>query len=74
MVPVLQGLRGENIPRQIQFPVALALAGIYAFALDTTGANGDADATSQIQMVDALCVGSVFFYSIYDIQTFYWGR
>mmetsp|Transcript_39870 Transcript_39870/g.59145 ORF Transcript_39870/g.59145 Transcript_39870/m.59145 type:complete len:467 (-) Transcript_39870:333-1733(-) len=76
IVPVLQGLRGaEKIPRQIQAAVVLALLGIYAFTQDPTSVSdivsGDA---SQIQLGDALVLGAAFFYSIYDIQTFYWGR
>jgi drug/metabolite transporter (DMT)-like permease len=37
IVPVMQGLRGEKIPRQIQLAVALALVGIFAFTQDPTG-------------------------------------
>jgi drug/metabolite transporter (DMT)-like permease len=34
IVPVIQGLQGEKIPRQIQLAVVLALAGIVAFTQD----------------------------------------
>jgi drug/metabolite transporter (DMT)-like permease len=83
IVPVLQGLRGEKIPRQIQLAVALALVGIYAFTQDPTGVvpvNASASASEvaitaeHIQTGDALVLGAAFFYSIYDIQTFYWGK
>lgn len=76
IVPVLQGLRGaEQIPRQIQLAVVLALAGIVAFTQDPAGA---AAASPQVletmQLGDTLVLGAAFFYSLYDIQTFYWGR
>jgi drug/metabolite transporter (DMT)-like permease len=88
IVPVMQGLRGEQIPRQIQLAVALALAGIYAFTQDPTGvvtastsasssvsaSSAAALAAQHIQTGDALVLGAAFFYSIYDIQTFYWGK
>jgi drug/metabolite transporter (DMT)-like permease len=54
----------------------LALAGIVAFTQEPTLASdvlGNADATS-IATGDALVLGAAFFYSLYDIQTFYWGR
>lgn len=76
IVPVLQGLRGaEEIPRQIQFAVALALAGIFAFTQDPAGSANisDIDAAQQ-QIGDILVLGAAAFYSLYDIQTFYWGR
>lgn len=71
IVPVLQGIRGEKIPKQIQLAVALALGGIFAFTQDPTGS---ASSASNIPLGDALCVACAFFYSFYDIQTFYWGR
>jgi drug/metabolite transporter (DMT)-like permease len=87
IVPVMQGLRGEKIPRQIQCAVLLALAGIYLFTQDPTGITVDSGSGSgattaimdaaletQIQTGDALVLGAAFFYSIYDIQTFYWGK
>lgn len=75
IVPVIQGLRGaEQIPRQIQLAVGLALAGIFAFTQDPTGAAEMTQNAADIQLGDALCVGAAFFYSLYDIQTFYWGR
>lgn len=76
IVPVWQGLRGaENIPRQVQLAVALALAGIMAFTQDPSGlTNADGLDTTQIQVGDALVLAAAFFYSFYDIQTFYWGR
>jgi drug/metabolite transporter (DMT)-like permease len=75
IVPVMQGLRGEKIPRQIQLAVGLALAGIYAFTQDPTGTGtASAAAAQDIQTGDALVLGAAFFYSIYDIQTFYWGK
>jgi drug/metabolite transporter (DMT)-like permease len=83
IVPVMQGLRGEKIPRQIQLAVALALVGIFAFTQDPTGvvtvaasasASEVATAAQHIQTGDALVLGAAFFYSIYDIQTFYWGK
>jgi drug/metabolite transporter (DMT)-like permease len=77
IVPILQGIRGERIPKQIQLAVALALAGIVAFTQDPSGAAGASDVTSdptQVQIGDALVLGAAFFYSLYDIQTFYWGR
>jgi drug/metabolite transporter (DMT)-like permease len=81
IVPVIQGLRGEKIPRQIQLAVGLALAGIYAFTQDPTGvvtvqasASDALVAAQHIQTGDALVLGAACFYSIYDIQTFYWGK
>lgn len=77
IVPVLQGLRGaEQIPRQIQLAVVMALAGIVAFTQDPTGASVAETALdpATMQMGDGLVLGAAFFYSLYDIQTFYWGR
>lgn len=81
IVPVLQGLRGaEEIPRQIQLSVVLALAGIIAFTQDPAGMispdqvhNSSID-PAQMQLGDTLVLGAAFFYSLYDIQTYYWGR
>ncbi|KAL3935512.1 MAG: hypothetical protein SGBAC_008985 [Bacillariaceae sp.] len=76
IVPVIQGLRGEKIPNQIKLAVVLALAGIIAFTQDPSGAASSdvvIDA-AQMQMGDSLVLGAAFFYSLYDIQTFYWGR
>lgn len=72
IVPVIQGLKGERIPRQVQLAVVLALAGIAAFTQDGGGAN--AIAPPNMQLGDMLCIGAAIFYSVYDIQTFYWGR
>ena len=75
IVPVLQGLRGaEKIPRQIQFAVGLALTGILLFTQDPTKASEIVGDPSLIQTGDALVLAAAFFYSLYDIQTFYWGR
>jgi drug/metabolite transporter (DMT)-like permease len=77
IVPILQGIRGERIPKQIQLAVGLALAGIVAFTQDPSGAAGASDVAldpAQVQVGDALVLGAAFFYSLYDIQTFYWGR
>lgn len=75
IVPVLQGLRGaEEIPARIQLAVGLALAGIYAFTQDPTKATDIIADPANIQTGDALVLAAAFFYSIYDIQTFYWGR
>jgi drug/metabolite transporter (DMT)-like permease len=63
--------------------VALALVGIFAFTQDPTGvvtvaasasASEVATVAQSIQTGDALVLGAAFFYSIYDIQTFYWGK
>ena len=75
IVPVLQGLRGaETIPRQIQYAVGLALTGIVLFTQDPTKAGEIVGDPSIVQIGDALVLGAAFFYSLYDIQTFYWGR
>ena len=75
IVPVLQGLRGaETIPRQIQYAVGLALTGIVLFTQDPTKAGEIVGDPSMVQIGDALVLGAAFFYSLYDIQTFYWGR
>lgn len=74
IVPVVQGLQGEKIPRQIQFAVGLALLGVYAFTQDPSGAATTAVAAQQQATGDALCVGAAVFYSFYDIQTFKWGK
>jgi drug/metabolite transporter (DMT)-like permease len=74
IVPVMQGLRGEKIPRQIQLAVGLALAGIYAFTQDPAGMKDVVADPAQIQLGDAFVLAAAFFYSIYDIQTFYWGK
>jgi drug/metabolite transporter (DMT)-like permease len=76
IVPVLQAFRGERLPRQAQFALLLALVGIVAFTQEPTLASdvlGNADPSS-IATGDALVLGAAFFYSLYDIQTFYWGR
>mmetsp|Transcript_4246 Transcript_4246/g.6084 ORF Transcript_4246/g.6084 Transcript_4246/m.6084 type:complete len:425 (-) Transcript_4246:387-1661(-) len=72
IVPIFQGLMGEKIPRQIQVAVGLALLGIYAFTLDPVG-GADINPEDMLRG-DLLCVGAAVFYSVYDIQTFYWGR
>eukprot|EP00538_Stauroneis_constricta_P006801 CAMPEP_0119550460 /NCGR_PEP_ID=MMETSP1352-20130426/3962_1 /TAXON_ID=265584 /ORGANISM="Stauroneis constricta, Strain CCMP1120" /LENGTH=406 /DNA_ID=CAMNT_0007596303 /DNA_START=254 /DNA_END=1474 /DNA_ORIENTATION=+ len=73
IVPVIQGLQGEKIPRQIQAAVGLALLGVYAFTQDPNGAvTGGSPDTQAIG--DVLCIACAFFYSFYDIQTFKWGR
>ena len=84
-VDVIQGIRGERIPPQIQLTVLLALAGIVAFTQDPTGleatSSSAATATAaaaidpaQIQLGDSLVLAAAFLYSLYDIQTYYWGR
>jgi drug/metabolite transporter (DMT)-like permease len=74
IVPVIQGLQGEKIPRQIQAAVGLALLGVFAFTQDPTGAAEGAVAAQQQSMGDLLCIACAFFYSFYDIQTFKWGK
>lgn len=74
IVPVIQGLQGEKIPRQIQAAVGLALLGVFAFTQDPTGAAEGAAAAQQQSMGDLLCIACAFFYSAYDIQTFKWGK
>ena len=77
IVPVIQGIQGKKIPRQIQLAVALALAGIVAFTQDPAGVAGASEVAldpAQVQLGDALVLGAALFYSFYDIQTFYWGR
>ena len=75
IVPVLQGLRGaEKIPRQIKFAIGMALTGILLFTQDPTKASEIVGDPSLMQTGDALVLSAAFFYSLYDIQTFYWGR
>ncbi|GKY90986.1 hypothetical protein MPSEU_000071400 [Mayamaea pseudoterrestris] len=75
IVPVLQGLRGaEVIPRRVQLAVALALAGIFAFTQDPSGVSDVPIDAAQMQTGDLLVLGAAFFYSLYDIQTYYWGK
>jgi drug/metabolite transporter (DMT)-like permease len=74
IVPVIQGLQGEKIPRQIQAAVGLALLGVFAFTQDPSGAAEGAVAVQQQSMGDLLCIACAFFYSAYDIQTFKWGK
>ena len=74
IVPVLQAFRGERLPRQLQVALVLALGGIYAFSQDPTKASDVVGDPSMIPIGDALVLGTAFFYSLYDIQTFYWGR
>jgi drug/metabolite transporter (DMT)-like permease len=74
IVPVLQSFRGERIPRQIQLAVVLALAGILAFTLDPGSTTAAAIDPAKMHLGDALVLGAAIFYSLYDIQTFYWGR
>jgi len=74
IVPVIEGLQGETIPRRIQLAVALALGGIFAFTQDPNGAAASAELATQQALGDALCVACAFFYSFYDIQTFKWGK
>eukprot|EP00980_Cylindrotheca_fusiformis_P005330 scaffold1138_cov128-Cylindrotheca_fusiformis.AAC.12 len=75
IVPIIQGLRGEKIPNQIKLAIVLALGGIIAFTQDPSGTSSDVSLdAAQIQLGDALVLGGAFFYALYDIQTFYWGR
>lgn len=75
IVPILQGLRGaEVIPRRVQIAVLLALAGIFAFTQDPSGTSDVAIDAAQMRTGDILVLGAAIFYSLYDIQTFYWGR
>lgn len=75
IVPVMQGLRGaEKIPRQIQYAVGFALMGIVLFTQDPTKASEIIGDPSLMRTGDILVLAAAFFYSLYDIQTFYWGR
>ena len=74
IVPVIQGLNGEKIPRQIQVAVGLALTGILLFTQDPTRASEIIGDPSLMRTGDAMVLAAAFFYSLYDIQTFYWGR
>lgn len=75
IVPIIQGLRGEAIPSRIQIAIVLALAGIVSFTQDTSDADSDSDVNeSSMRLGDGLVLAGAFFYSLYDIQTFYWGR
>ena len=74
IVPVIQGLQGEKIPRQVQAAVGLALLGVYAFTQDPNSTMQGAVAMQQQAIGDALCVAAAMFYSAYDIQTFKWGK
>jgi len=74
IVPVLQAFRGERLSRQLQVALVLALGGIYAFSQDPTKASDVLGDPSLIPVGDALVLGAACFYSIYDIQTFTWGR
>ena len=76
IVPVLQGLRGaEQIPRKVQLAIGLALTGIVLFAQDPTKASDIVGGNAaMVQTGDLLVLGAAFFYSLYDIQTYYWGR
>jgi drug/metabolite transporter (DMT)-like permease len=75
IVPVLEALQGEKIPRQIQIAIGLALAGVYAFTQDpNSSAAASGIAASQMTTGDLLCIAAAVFYSLYDIQTFKWGK
>mmetsp|Transcript_19131 Transcript_19131/g.27659 ORF Transcript_19131/g.27659 Transcript_19131/m.27659 type:complete len:451 (-) Transcript_19131:258-1610(-) len=74
IVPVIQGLQGERISRQMQAAVGLALLGVFAFTQDPSSAAEGADAIATQTIGDALCVACALFYSFYDIQTFKWGK
>jgi len=74
IVPVIQGLQGERISRQMQAAVALALLGVFAFTQDPNSAAEGAEAIATQNIGDALCVACALFYSFYDIQTFKWGK
>ena len=74
IVPVMQGFLGEQIPRKLQMAVALALLGIVTFTQDPTGTQDALANADQIRLGDGLVLTAAFFYSLYDLQTFYWGR
>ena len=74
IVPVVQGLRGaEKIPMQIRVSIGLALAGIVAFTQDPA-TEADVKDPMQQRIGDGLVLTAAFLYSLYDIQTYYWGR
>ena len=72
-VPIIQGLQGEKIPRQMQVAIAMALGGVYLFTQDPNSI-AEGGAAQQAAIGDALCVAAAAFYSVYDINTFKWGK
>lgn len=71
IVPVVQGIMGVPIPRRVQFSVALALAGVFAFTQD---ASIDMSSMPNVALGDALCVVAAGFYATYDLRLFQYGK
>ena len=69
IVPVVQGIMGVPIPRQIWIAVGVALSGLLIFTTDTVNAAGAASAQG-----DAACVCAALCYALYDLRLFVYGR
>lgn len=71
IVPVVQGIMGVPIPRQVQLSVGLALAGVFMFTQDV---SGGISTMPNVALGDALCVVAAGFYATYDLRLFQFGK
>ena len=66
IVPLVQGLRGVPIPRQIWYAIGLAIAGVALFTQDPESSGASLQG-------DALCVLAACMYATYDLRLFHFG-
>ncbi|KAL7495627.1 hypothetical protein ACHAWT_004076 [Skeletonema menzelii] len=68
IVPVVQGIMGVPIPKQIWAAIGLALGGVVIFTQDPN----QSDCASLEG--DILCALAAVFYATYDLRLFHWGK
>mmetsp|Transcript_30031 Transcript_30031/g.60318 ORF Transcript_30031/g.60318 Transcript_30031/m.60318 type:complete len:351 (-) Transcript_30031:44-1096(-) len=68
IVPVVQGIMGVPIPKQIWAAIGLALGGVVIFTQDP---NQSSCASLE---GDILCALAAVFYATYDLRLFRWGK
>ena len=68
IVPVVQGVMGVPIPKQIWAAIGLALGGVVIFTQDPN----QSDCASLEG--DVLCALAAVFYATYDLRLFHWGK
>lgn len=68
IVPVVQGILGVPIPKQIWAAIGLALGGVVIFTQDPN----QSDCASLEG--DVLCALAAVFYATYDLRLFHWGK
>lgn len=68
IVPVVQGIMGVPIPKQIWAAIGLALGGVVIFTQDPN----QSDCASLDG--DILCALAAVFYATYDLRLFHWGK